>query len=103
MSAGYTYIWEFLVDPVHVDDFVAAYGPNGPWVALFREHEGYVRTELHRDKENVNRFITIDYWQSRSAWRSFRELASDEFEALDARCEEFTVSEQIIGEFTRVE
>ena len=103
MSSRYTYIWEYVVDPARVDDFLAAYGPNGQWVALFREHEGYVRTELHRDKENTHRFITIDYWESRSAWQSFRDIASDDFERLDARCDEYTVSEQIIGEFALVE
>jgi heme-degrading monooxygenase HmoA len=99
---GYVYIWEFLVRPEHVPEFVAAYGPDGDWVRLFRDGAGYVRTELHRDQTNPERFVTVDYWESRDAWQAFRTAAAAEWERLDARCEQWTSSEREIGRFDPV-
>ena len=33
--AGYSYLWEFIVESRHIDEFQQRYGPSGPWVALF--------------------------------------------------------------------
>ena len=94
---GYAYIWEYSVRPECVADFEEAYGPNGPWVEIFKRARGYVRTELHRDRRNANRYLTIDYWDSAEAWEAFRTGMSSEFEAIDARCEGFTLKEREIG------
>ena len=94
---GYAYIWEYSVRPECVADFEKAYGPSGDWVELFKRAKGYVRTELHRDRRNVNRYVTIDYWDSMEAWEAFRAGMSSEFDAIDARCEDFTLTEREIG------
>ena len=93
---GYAYVWEYLVRPECVGAFEEAYGPNGPWVDLFNRASGYVRTELHRDRRNPNRYVTIDYWDSDVAWEAFRTAMSLEFEAIDVRCQDFTVEEREI-------
>lgn len=87
----YMYIWEYVVSPDHVGAFENAYGPDGEWVQLFRRTPGYGRTELHRDRADGRRFITIDYWESESAWQAFRAKFAAEFEALDTRCEMLTL------------
>lgn len=99
-SPSYVYIWEYTVSPEHVADFEQAYGPKGDWVALFKRARGYLRTELHRDRNVPNRYVTIDYWDSLAAWEAFRAAFSAEFEAIDARCESFTREEHEIGRFT---
>ena len=96
---GYAYMWEFLVRPERAREFEGAYGPNGPWVQLFRRGHGYVRTELHRDRRQAHRYVTIDYWESVEAWEAFRAAESAAFEAVDARCEELTLEEREIGTF----
>jgi quinol monooxygenase YgiN len=98
-GAAYSYIWEYLVDPEKVAEFERAYGPAGTWVELFRRAEGYIRSELHRDRTNPLRFVSIDYWQTPSDWESFRSQFSAEFEALDDRCETLTTQEREIGRF----
>lgn len=103
LKASYMYMWEYLVAPEQVGAFERTYGPSGEWVELFRHAPGYVRTELHRDRSNPQRFITIDYWDSESAWRQFRTGFSEQFQDLDARCEEFTTRESEIGVFEPVE
>ena len=102
-ESRYAYIWEYTVRPECVPDFEEAYGPNGPWVGLFRRAWGYVRTELHRDRRNANRYVTIDYWESVEAWEAFRSSKSSEFEAIDARCEAFTLEEREIGQLDPVD
>ena len=99
MTVGYSYIWEYLVAPDKVDDFQRAYGPDGDWVRLFREAPGYLRTELHRDRSNPLRFVTVDYWESETAWKAFRTRFAEQFELLDARCASLTTLETEIGRF----
>ncbi len=100
---GYAYIWEYAVRPERVTEFEDAYGPNGAWVELFRRAKGYVRTEFHRDRNDPNRYLTIDYWDSAEAWEAFRNDMASEFEAIDARCEGFTLEEREIGRFDPVD
>ena len=102
MAALYVYIWEFVVSAEHASAFERAYGPSGDWVQLFRRAPGYLRTELHRDRLQPQRFITIDYWESKEAWEGFRARFAEEFEALDDGCAAWTTSEIEIGRFEPV-
>jgi len=98
-AGSYMYAWEYRVERARLDAFLEAYGETGTWATLFRTAPGYLRTELHRDRRDPSRFVTLDYWESESAWRRFREERAREFEALDARCEELTLDEREIGRF----
>ena len=102
MKAEYAYVWEYIVDADHVEQFLAAYGPEGEWVQLFRGREGYVRTELLRDRGNPLKFMTIDYWATAGSWQTFRREMAGEFEALDKKCEAYTVHEKQLGLFEPV-
>lgn len=95
----YVYVWEYVVPPAHVQAFEETYGPEGEWVRLFRRGSGHVRTELLRDLQRPERYLTIDHWESRAAWEAFRAAFAREFEALDARCARWTSSEIEIGRF----
>ncbi|MEE9579353.1 MAG: hypothetical protein V3W24_07215, partial [Gemmatimonadota bacterium] len=83
-------------------EFEAAYGRSGDWARLFRQAAGYLGTELHRDRADPCRFLTIDYWQTFSDWKRLRAEFGDEFEALDRRCEKLTDHELEIGRFDPV-
>lgn len=103
MTEVYTCMWEYAVVNRHVDAFMRAYGPRGEWVQLLRRAPGYLATELHRDRTDPLRFVTIDSWESESAWRRFRAGSAAEYEALDRRCAELTTHEREIGCFSRVD
>jgi hypothetical protein len=47
--------------------------------------------------------VTIDHWDSKASWADFRAEFASEFEALDARCECFTVTENPLGSFSGIE
>jgi len=98
-TAKFAYLWEYTVPTQHQEQFCLIYGPQGKWVQLFSQSQGYVRTELHRDAHNPNRFLTIDYWVSREARDQFREQFASQFTALDHACEALTVEERFIGDF----
>ncbi len=100
---GYAYIWTYRVRAEHLQDFLHAYRPNGRWARLFREAPGYLRTELHRDREDPLRFITIDYWDSAESWALFRSRRATEFESLDTQCEQFTTQECELGRFDPID
>ncbi len=99
MKAGYVYVWEFVVTRDRARDFERAYGVDGDWERLFRRADGYLRTELIRDRGRPERYLTIDYWESKAAFDAFRSRFAPEFEALDAACAALTTRETEIGQF----
>ena len=97
--AGFAALWEFTVRAAHVDAFRQAYGPNGVWVALFLQAPEYCQTELCADPANPLRFVTIDRWTLRAAYKAFRTQQRDAYAEIDRACEHFTESERLLGEF----
>ena len=96
-EAGYVYVWAYRVDPQKIDTFVELYGPAGEWVALFRQAEGYIGTDLYRDVANETRFITIDRWATKSAFDEFKARHATEIDVLDRRGDELTKEETRIA------
>jgi heme-degrading monooxygenase HmoA len=93
-------VWEFRVRSERIADFLAAYCPGGDWDRLFRRGEGYLSTELLRDQRDDSRFLTIDRWASREARDGFHLRFQQEYDALDRKCEELTLEETPIGDFS---
>lgn len=100
MEPRFTYIWEYRVRPESIDRFLRLYGPSGDWVRLFREAIGYVRTELHQDINDSNRYVTVDYWTSETAYNDFRDEFASQFEEIDTMGDELTESETYLGGFS---
>lgn len=92
-------IWEYEVREGCEAAFEALYG-DGEWVALFREYDGYVGTELLRDADQPRRFMTIDRWSSADAYATFLTAAKPHYEQIDARGDALTVAERRIGIYT---
>ena len=100
-GARFIAAWEFQVKTNKQRAFERAYGPQGDWVRLFRQGEGYVRTEMFRDPEKPGRYVTLDFWTSRLAYLRFKGQHLAAYKALDKRCEKLTQSERRIGEFEK--
>jgi heme-degrading monooxygenase HmoA len=100
-SIRFAYIWQYVVDS-HRREFLDAYGAGGEWVKLFSRDPNYIETVLLRDANDEHRYITIDYWTSRSARDAFQNTYRDEFLELDKRCAEFTSKEGFLGDFDLV-
>jgi heme-degrading monooxygenase HmoA len=99
MTAGYTHLWEFIVEPAQLEKFQRQYGPAGPWIALFRRASGYLDTRLLRDRADPRRFITVDRWTSAEVHRAFGSASALEYAELDARGAHLTSRETALGEF----
>ena len=95
----YTLIWEFRVAPARRDRFEAAYAPNGDWVALFSQAKGYCGTQLLHSADEAGRYVTIDQWDSRDAFLTFKRDHADAYCMLDRQLEPLTLSEKPIGAF----
>ncbi len=102
-SERFVYIWQYTIDPSRREAFLAAYNPNGEWARLFSRDPSYITTALLHDVDDANRFLTIDYWKSKSDRDAFRQRYSVEFADLDKRCEAFTRKEQFLGDFTALD
>lgn len=96
---GLVVIWEFLVRPNKRRTFERIYGPQGDWARLFRSGSGYIRTDMIRDLESRDKYLTLDYWRSRHDYKSFQKKNREAYRALDEKCETLTSKEEKIGEF----
>jgi heme-degrading monooxygenase HmoA len=94
----YVRVWQYDVPAGRVGDFVAAYGPEGDWVRLFRRGEGFLGTELYADVAAEGRFLTVDRWSDEPAWRTFLDDRRDDYEALDRRLETLGADERRLVE-----
>ena len=98
----YVILWEYVVRPGKVEDFVKAYGPDGAWAELFARAEGFEATELYRQEDEAARFVTIDRWRGRADFDLFRARYEPDYYRLDDRFAELTLEEDRIGAFERV-
>ena len=92
-------IWVYEVRNEFIDRFLRAYGPDGAWERLLQRCPGYLGTELIRDLETPQRFITIDRWQSWAAFQAMHKQIGSTYKALDAQCAAYTISEKHMGVF----
>ena len=100
---SYIYIWEYEVKPDLIDEFTELYGPHGEWETLFKQYEGYEYTLLLNDDGDSTKFVTIDAWDSKESFESFRSKAEVAFYAIDRRGDQITVIERKIGDFETVD
>ena len=85
--------WTFHARPGRETEFEAAYGPEGPWVTLFRRAPGYLGTTLQRLPGRPGWYETVDVWGSAASYAAFRQASATEYEELDAACEALTLEE----------
>ena len=95
---AHTMVWAFSVTPQHQAAFEAAYRPNGDWTVLFSRHAGYQYTRLYRDTssrpDGLLHYLCEDLWQSEADFDEFKGQHDNDYQALDARCDAWTVAEQ---------
>ena len=91
-------IWMFRPRSGFEREFEAIYGNTGEWTRLFELGDGYLGTELHRVADEPPEYRTIDRWESRAAWETFRERYKAPYESLDERAARVTDLEQLIAE-----
>ncbi len=97
----YLVLWEFIVQEAQRAEFEQVYGPGGEWSRFFGRMQGYLGTELLRDEEAPERYVSMDRWDSAAAYRQFRREHAEEYNALDLRCEGLTEHESFLGAFVR--
>jgi heme-degrading monooxygenase HmoA len=92
-------LWEYEVKPGCEERFENAYGAKGEWVRLFRRDANYRETRLVRDAVRRGVYLTMDFWESRTAYEEFMTRHRTEYAAIDAKGEELAVRERRIGWF----
>lgn len=95
----FVYIWKYTIALDFESEFLSAYRIDGDWSELFSRDSNYIKTDLLQDSVHKDQYMTVDYWNSKSARDSFRSKYSKEFEELDRRCEAFTKKEVFIGDY----
>jgi len=96
---AYVVVWEFKVRPRMRKRFERAYGPRGVWANLFRRDPAYIRTETMQDARDGSRYLTVDFWKSQAAYEAFRKKRIEDYQRIDALCEQMTEAEREVGRF----
>ena len=99
-KSGFIVVWEFRVRPGKRRAFEKAYGPDGDWARFFRTGKGYICTELLSDRGTPLRYLTLDFWKSRTDYERFKEENRAAYQAIDKKCASLTEKEVKIGQFT---
>jgi heme-degrading monooxygenase HmoA len=89
--------YRYTVHPAQARAFEHAYGQSGPWVALFKRHDGFIRTRLFRQKADAHVYLTIDAWESKEAYDRFRSDNAAEYRRLDAQLGMLKLEELLLG------
>lgn len=92
-------LWQFRAATGRRGDFIAAYGPDGDWAALFRRAPGYGGTELWEDAEDPDLFLVLDRWKSATDFAAFKERFGAEYAELDRACLALTAEERALGRY----
>ena len=100
MASMIVIVWEFRVHPGRAADFERAYGPEGDWARLFRRSPAYRGTELLRDPDDPERYLTLDRWDAVSDFEAFKATNGEDYRRLDQACEPLCSSERLVGRFT---
>lgn len=95
-------LWEYRVRQEKLNEFMRTYAADGTWADLFRNADGYIATELIQDETQKTRFVTIDRWDSKENFEAFQTRWQTEYKALDARCEDLTENETLLGRWEAV-
>jgi heme-degrading monooxygenase HmoA len=99
MQEPFTTLWAFDVPAENEAEFRRHYGPNGTWVALFRQAAGYIETVLLHDPSQPGRFLTVDRWQDAQSYQAFRAKLAEPYAELDRICAHLTRAEMSLGSF----
>ena len=89
-------IWTYTVHAEHAEKFRNEYSSTGVWARYYAKGPGYLGTELF--ESDANTFCTIDRWDSRAVYEAYLAETREEFDSIDAVCEEWTSAEQLVFE-----
>jgi heme-degrading monooxygenase HmoA len=89
--------FRYRVHPSQARAFEHAYGPSGPWVALFRGNPGYRHTRLFRHKAEPGVYVTVDVWDSKADYDTFRAAHALEYARLDRELHLLYIEELLLG------
>ena len=99
--SGFVIIWEFRINSRTRRAFERAYGPDGDWATFFRGGKGYLGTDLIHDAQQPDRYLTMDYWKSRTSYETFKKHNRKMYEIIDQIYEALTTKEVEFGKFSR--
>lgn len=94
-------LWKFEVPEKQEAKFVTAYRSDGDWARLFATAPGFVRTELWNEGPGI--YLTVDHWESVTAFEAFQANFGEEYRRLDAQLEGVAGIETFLGAFDLVD
>jgi hypothetical protein len=99
-TSMFVILWEYEVKSECEESFRKVYGPEGPWVQLFRNDQQYKGTRLLRDALRSEACITMDQWESKQAYAKFKSTHMEEYAAIDRETQKLTLRERYLGAFS---
>ena len=92
----YLIVWRYTVKAGKDAEFRRSYGPAGEWDRFFQMSPAFLGTTLVT-LEAAGHYLTIDSWTDEAAFDEFLVQHRRAYDELDAKFEDWTVSEELIG------
>ncbi len=89
--------FRYRIHPSQARAFEHAYGPSGPWAALFSGQPGYRHTRLFRHKKEPYVYVAVDVWDSKREYDAFRAAQAQEYARLDRELHMLYLEEHLMG------
>ncbi len=98
----YIVLTEFIARENKAAEFEDYFGSAGKRAETLRNGEGFMSTELLKDKEVKLRYVTMDRWVSKDAYDDFGIEFENENSDLAKAGEEFSSKQVLIGVLERL-
>lgn len=90
-------LYRYRVHPAQAKAFEHAYGPSGPWAKSFAASPGFRRTRLFQHRSEPGVYVSIDVWESKSDYDTFRSERAEEYARLDRELHLLYLEEHLLG------
>ena len=91
--------YRYRVHPEQARAFEHAFGPHGPFAALFATHPGYRRTRLFKQRGEDDVYISMDVWESKAQWDAFRAAHASRYAQIERELHLLYLEELLLGFF----
>lgn len=95
----YWIIWQYEVAEPNRQEFEREYGRHGVWSQLFNTSPDFLGSYLSRDVDNETRYIVMDCWKGKKAYKHFLDENQEIYKDLSTSMKRHYQVELRLGDF----
>lgn len=93
-------MWQFAVKDGREKEFEEFFGADGEWSTMNRQTRSYLGSSFLRDRNELSRYVLVEYWSEMVIYEQHRAYRSEAFAALEQRRAALVESVEPVGIFS---